>query len=427
MPNNPNYNVRPITQQPLGTALASDDVITAVDVSDKTQSPSGTSKKYTISFLGEYLQDRLSGSNKTSCIAASTTNLNAIYLNGDDGVGATLANNGALTALTLDGYAVQLNDRVLIKNQTNETENGIYVQTTVGTGLVAWVLTRADDYDNSPNGDIVLGDFLGVIEGDTQALTFWFQTEPSPIVIGTDDIIFEQPIIAGDYTGTTNQINISMGHQISIATNPVIPGLDVSEVVVTDGSGALQSYPYTDLETANTLVRRDASANFSANVVKADLEGNADTATVADTATNITVNEATDDAEYIVTLVGNTAGDLPPVTSGFITFNPDAQRLTVTGPIATQSLTASGDVLAQNLLSVFAFGTEAVVSGSSVQTVNVPGMTGGELVYCYPVNASANPYYITAIAAGTDGFDVAYNTNPGAGGQMNYVVWNVPV
>lgn len=45
------YDSLPITQLPLGTVLADDDVFPAVDVSDLTESPSGTTYKYTIAQL----------------------------------------------------------------------------------------------------------------------------------------------------------------------------------------------------------------------------------------------------------------------------------------------------------------------------------------------------------------------------------------
>lgn len=81
------------------------------------------------------------------CVAATTTNLNATYNNGSSGVGATLTNNGTLAAFSTDGYSPTVGSRVLIKNQTAQLQNGIYTLTTVGSGSIAWVLTRSTDYD----------------------------------------------------------------------------------------------------------------------------------------------------------------------------------------------------------------------------------------------------------------------------------------
>ena len=74
-------------------------------------------------------------------------NLTATYSNGSVGVGATLTNSGTQGTLTIDGVTTNLNDRILVKDQTTRTQNGIYVVTNVGDGSTAWVLTRATPED----------------------------------------------------------------------------------------------------------------------------------------------------------------------------------------------------------------------------------------------------------------------------------------
>jgi len=85
---------------------------------------------------------------KAACVAASTAVLTVIYNNGAAGVGATLTNAGVLAAFSIDGQSPTVGQRVLIKNQADQAQNGIYTVTTVGSGTVAWVLTRATDFDN---------------------------------------------------------------------------------------------------------------------------------------------------------------------------------------------------------------------------------------------------------------------------------------
>jgi hypothetical protein len=60
------------------------------------------------------------------------------YNNGTSGVGATLT-AGANAALTVDGVAVSLNDRVLVKNQASAFQNGIYAVTATGSASAPWV------------------------------------------------------------------------------------------------------------------------------------------------------------------------------------------------------------------------------------------------------------------------------------------------
>jgi hypothetical protein len=121
--------------------------------------------------------------------AATTANLNATYLNGASGIGATLTNAGSLAALVIDGYTVQTNDRILVDHQTTTFQNGIYVATNVGSGAVAWILTRASDYDQP--AQIQPGDLVVVNNGTTYAGTSFIETA-TVTAVGTDPILFSQ-------------------------------------------------------------------------------------------------------------------------------------------------------------------------------------------------------------------------------------------
>ena len=79
---------------------------------------------------------------RISVLVATTANLSANYNNGTLGVGATLTNNGTQSALKIDGVSLSVGNRVLVKNQTNESQNGIYTVTAVGNGSTNWILTR---------------------------------------------------------------------------------------------------------------------------------------------------------------------------------------------------------------------------------------------------------------------------------------------
>jgi hypothetical protein len=122
-------------------------------------------------------------------------NLTATYNNGAAGVGATLTNAGALVAFTPDGVVASVADRILIYNQTNQAENGVYVVTTVGSGSVAWVLTRASDADTyalkSPNG-LGNGDAFFITSGATGAGETYVCNTVGVITFGTTAITFVQ-------------------------------------------------------------------------------------------------------------------------------------------------------------------------------------------------------------------------------------------
>jgi hypothetical protein len=124
---------------------------------------------------------------RAPCYAATTANLTGTYSNGTSGVGATLTNSGVLAALVIDDETVSVNDRILVKDQTTQYENGIYVVTVVGDGSTAWVLTRSTDYDTDI--EIHPGTIIPVEVGTINYTTIWLETLVVTTV-GTDPISF---------------------------------------------------------------------------------------------------------------------------------------------------------------------------------------------------------------------------------------------
>ena len=96
---------------------------------------------------------------------------------------ATTANITLSGTQTIDGVAVVANDRVLVKNQTTGSQNGIYV---VAAG--AWA--RATDCD--ANAEVTSGLHTFVTEGITNGNTGWQLTTDDPITVGTTALVFAQ-------------------------------------------------------------------------------------------------------------------------------------------------------------------------------------------------------------------------------------------
>lgn len=94
---------------------------------------------------------------------------------------ATTANIALSGTQTIDDIAVVAEDRVLVKNQTDGSENGIYtVQAT------AWV--RAPDWDGTK--DILQGTIVFVAQGTVNAGIAYQVTTADPITIGTTSVAF---------------------------------------------------------------------------------------------------------------------------------------------------------------------------------------------------------------------------------------------
>ena len=111
---------------------------------------------------------------------------------------ATTANIGTFSGLqTIDGYAVQAGDRILVKNQTTASTNGVYV---AASG--AWA--RSGD-------SITYGTYVFVTGGTANLNSGWIVTTPNPITLGSTSITFTQfsasaAVLAGNglsYSGNT--------------------------------------------------------------------------------------------------------------------------------------------------------------------------------------------------------------------------------
>lgn len=150
---------------------------------------------------------------------------------GGTGVGATLtpANNGALV---IDNVNIDANDRVLVKNQTDAKQNGIYIVTAAGGAGSKWTLTRATDYDNNVSGMVAAGDMLLVSapsseysvtpsnQNTTWAMNAQGTDTNQSIKIGTDNIVWVQTSGAGTVTAGTG-ITVT-GNQVAVDTAVVL-------------------------------------------------------------------------------------------------------------------------------------------------------------------------------------------------------------
>lgn len=172
---------------------------------------------------------------KDSVRVATVTALTATYVdgsvdaNGGLGIGATLTNSGTQSAIIIDGVALIVSDRVLIKNQVNQVHNGIYVVTDIGSGSSNWVLTRSVDYNDSIVDQVGPGDYVFVISGTTNLNSGWVQTEPATIIIGTDNIVFSQFSSSTSYTaGTGLQLSGTQFSNTGVLSNIAGVGIGVS-------------------------------------------------------------------------------------------------------------------------------------------------------------------------------------------------------
>jgi len=140
----------------------------------------------------QYVDNISSGINfHEPVVVATDTPLVATYNNGTAGVGATLT-GPSVGALSIDGEFPAYLDRVLVWQQANPIQNGIYDLTTVGDSVTVYQLTRSTDADNSPPGEMRYGDYTFTTSGDINGGRGFICNTTGTIVIGTTPITFVQ-------------------------------------------------------------------------------------------------------------------------------------------------------------------------------------------------------------------------------------------
>jgi hypothetical protein len=170
-------------------------------------------------------------------VPSTTGNLTATYNQPGGagvGVGATLTNAGTQAAFAPDGPTASVGDRVLIYNQTNGFENGIYEVTTVGSGSTNWVLTRTTDADTyAPKDPDALGqgDAFFITSGDTGAGETYVLNTVGTITFGVTALTFVQVSDSTLYTAG-NGLQLTSGTVFSL----------ISPVVTSNGGTGLTSF-----------------------------------------------------------------------------------------------------------------------------------------------------------------------------------------
>lgn len=222
---------------------------------------------------------------------ATTAALTATYDNGTAGIGATLTNAGAQVALEIDDIALSATNRVLVTDQVDETENGVYTVTDIGSGATNWVLTRATDYDET--SEIIPGTIVPVSSGTVNGGSAWVETA-TVTTIGTDDIVFS---IFANPAST----------YVTIATNQTITGEKTFNANVALGNSAtLNLNTSTSVDSIindDTMATASATNLATAESIKAYVDSGAggQVHTVVGTASEIDV-DATDPDNPILSL-----------------------------------------------------------------------------------------------------------------------------
>ena len=360
----------------------------------------------------------------------SPTNLNATYSNGTAGVGATLTNAGTQAALVIDGVTLSVADRVLVRQQTTQTQNGIYVVTSVGSVSTNWVLTRSSDantYVNaSPNG-LSEGSTVFVQQGTVGAGGTYTCNTVGTITFGTTNITFVQISSSQIYSAGTG-LTLT-GTQFSL-TSPVATTLGGTGLTTFGATNRAIFSSGTTTLTAGTLPTAAGGTGQTTYtdgqvLIGKSSDGTLDKATLTQgtgiTVTNgsgaITITNSAPDQvvaltgggtttiggsypsfsissadQYVGTVTGVSANVNTTGTDIAVVVNSPATTPDIVLSIPTSSASARG-ALTSSDWSAFNAKQTALVSGTNIKTINGASVLGsGDL------SAGVSQAKVTAIS-----------------------------
>jgi hypothetical protein len=362
-----------------------------------------------------------------------------VYNNGASGVGATLTRVSSFITFVIDGYTPSVGQRVMIKDQTTQSWNGIYTVTATGSPSAGFVLTRATDADTYGPGtnQLSLNSYFFVQNGTVNKGTAYVLSAPAgTITFGTSNLQFSEfssaqvyaagtglnlssltfsiantAVTAATYgdSGNVAQVTVNAQGQLTNAANVSINASSISVGTLANGRTTADS-----ANGASTIVLRDANGSFSANVVTAttgsftNITGNG-IALTAINASNITsgtldnartTGSTSNSASTIV--LRDASGNFGSNVISAASFSGDGTAITAinasnlsSGTVANARTTASSSngastIVLRDSAGDFSAGV-ITANGSALSAINASNVSSGTLLASFGGTGIASP------------------------------------
>lgn len=230
-----------------------------------------------------FTADHSAGGNKLTNLATPTAGTDAATKNYVDAavqgfdwkqsVRAASTANGTLASAfangsVIDGVTLATGDRILLKNQTTGSENGIYTVNASGAP------TRATDADSSAK--VTAGMAAFVSEGTTNGNSAWLLTTDDPITLATTALVFAQ---IGGSSGSVTSVSVvsANGFAGSVANATSTPAITISTSITgllkgngTAVSAATSGTDYAPATSGSGILKGNGSGGFSSATAGTD-------------------------------------------------------------------------------------------------------------------------------------------------------------
>ena len=193
---------------------------------------------------------------KQSCEIATTTNLvsetGLSWSASGNGIGKTLTSNGSTA--TIDGVSLVNGYRILVKDESPASNNGIYIVSGVNSTIV---LTRATDFDEL--NEVTPGAFTFITEGTINISTGFILLGSGLITIDTTPLNFSQFVGSGALS-LASLADVSITSPSAVDNNRLIgwnngtgffelfqsPGTDIGDLLILENVNGIAGLPPID-------------------------------------------------------------------------------------------------------------------------------------------------------------------------------------
>lgn len=289
---------------------------------------------------------------------------------------------------TLDGITLHANDRVLVKDQTTNTQNGIYFVQTLGSGSNG---TWARTTDADTGAELVTGSYVFIAGGTVNANAAYTMTTTGTITIGTSPIVWNlfSQVTQIQASNIIGQIVAAQIQDAAINTAKFAAGLTPVEILgALPGSGNFAGRQVF-LTTDSKLYRYNGSS-FVNTLAAADITGTIGTTQIADNSISTPKLQANSVTASILAANSVVAGDITAgavtagtIAAGAVNTSELAAGAVVASKIAAGTITANelaaNSVTAAKILAGTITADKLTISSLSAITANIGTVTSGSI------------------------------------------------